>query len=312
VIATSALISWASYLAGEALHVSGVIATVATGLVCGWYQHVLFSADTRMRGTAFWAVLIFLLEASVFMLIGFSLRGVVERVGGFELVIGQMVRPAMLIVVAVVIARFVWVFASDLILAGLHRLGLTRQSPLGPFASIVIGWAGMRGVVTLAVALTLPEAMPGRDFMLVTAFAIILATVTLQGMTLGRLIAWLDVREHAGAGSQMRLSEAEAAIFGAQLRTVEIIAYDRDGALIHPQLLHSYQRKVAVMADYVGREAEVAPNLQAHFDVILAAIAAGRAELVRLHRANAIDDDILHELERDLDLEELGAISAKS
>src|SRR5262245_9414887 len=73
-IAASVLVAWAAYLLAETLHVSGVIATVIAGLICGWYQHVVLSAAIRMRGTSFWAVMVFLLEASVFMLIGSSLR----------------------------------------------------------------------------------------------------------------------------------------------------------------------------------------------------------------------------------------------
>jgi NhaP-type Na+/H+ or K+/H+ antiporter len=81
-ITASTLVCWIAYLAGELLHVSGVIATVAAGLICGWYQHVIFSASTRIRGLASWQVMIFLLEAAVFILIGFSLRGVLDRSSG--------------------------------------------------------------------------------------------------------------------------------------------------------------------------------------------------------------------------------------
>ena len=82
-------------------------------------------------------------------------------------------------------ARFVWVFGSDALIAGLRALGLRRYAPLGPRRAAVLGWAGMRGVVTLAVALSVPEDFPGRDFILVTAFAVILGTVLIQGTTLG-------------------------------------------------------------------------------------------------------------------------------
>jgi Na+/H+ antiporter len=312
VIATSVLVCWTAYLAAEMLHVSGVIATVVMGLICGWYQHVLFSASIRMRGTSFWMVMVFLLEASVFILIGFSLRGVIERVGGFALVLDQMAVPALLIVLAVIASRFVWVFASDVVLLLCNRLGWTTRRPLRARAGTVLSWAGMRGVVTLAVALTLPEAMPGRDFMLVTAFAIILVTVLVQGMTLGAVIRKLDVREAEGAGPKLNLLEAEAQVAQAQLDAVERLAYDEDGTLRHPRLLETYTRRASISANYHERSEEMAPGMKAHFNVIVAAIAAGRTELVRLHRAAEIDDETLHSLERDLDLEELHAISVMS
>ena len=97
-----------------------------------------------------------------------------------------------------------------------------------------------------------------------------------------------------------------------QYQVVKEAAYDADGTLIHPRLLERYERRATMIVDYVGQEAEFAPRLNAHFDVVLKAVAAGRAELIRLHRAGDIDEDTLHELEHDLDLEELSAISATS
>jgi Na+/H+ antiporter len=312
IVAASFLVCWIAYLAGETLHVSGVIATVAAGLVCGWYQHVIFSASARIRGAAFWTVVTFLLEASVFILIGSSLRGVVERVGGLPAIIGEMGVPILIIVVAMTAARLAWVYGSDAVVLLLRGLGLTRRPPLGLKPATILGWAGMRGVVTLAVALTLPETMPGRDFMLVTAFAVIFATVLIQGTTLGVLIRWLGVKEAGNAHAALNLSQAEAALARAQLKTVETHAFGEDGAPIHPRLLEQYQRRASMAAAYSGNEDRHAADLQAHFNVVLAAIAAGRTELIRLHRAGQIDDDTLHDLERDLDLEELSAIAAKS
>ncbi|MGF7148439.1 CPA1 family monovalent cation:H+ antiporter [Sphingomonas zeicaulis] len=311
-IAGSALTCWTAYIAAETLHVSGIIATVVTGLICGWYQHVLFSANVRLRGTSFWQVMIFLLEASVFLLIGSSLRGVIDRVGGFEVVIEQMALPVLAIVAAMTVARFGWVFLSDAALALLRRLGLTRRRPLGVKAGTVLSWAGMRGVMTLAIALTLPQNMPGRDFMLVAAFAVILVTVLVQGTTLGTLIRLMRLGDADEEAPRKTVAEAEAAMAAAQLRAVEQNAYDEDGKLIHPQLLDRYQARARISANYVGREDHYHDGLHAHFDLVLVAIAAGRAELIRLHRAREIDDDVLHDLERDLDLEELSALSAKA
>jgi CPA1 family monovalent cation:H+ antiporter len=106
------------------------------------------------------------------------------------------------------------------------------------------------------------------------------------------------------------MSQAEAAMAVAQVRIIEARAYAEDGTLIHPQLLDRYQRRVKASANYAGDEEQYTPALRAHFTLILEAVTAGRAELLRLHRAGEIDDRTLHELERDLDLEELGATSA--
>lgn len=308
-IAASVLICWASYLLAEALHVSGVIATVVNGLICGWRQHVLFPATVRRRGTSFWAVMIFLMEALVFMLIGLSLRGVVERVGGFSVVLTDMALPILAILAAMTVARFVWIFGSDGVILVARALGLKRYKPLGPRCAAVLGWAGMRGVVTLAVALSVPEDFPGRDFMLVTAFAVILATVIVQGTTLGTAIRWANLSEHEADRPRLTVSQAEVAMAQAQLALVERRAYDADGTLVHPRLLERYRAKARHLAQYAGREEDFGPTLKAHFQLVLDAIAVGRAELLRLHRSGEIDEETLQDLERDLDLEELSALS---
>ncbi len=311
VIASSVLLCWAAYIVAEMLHVSGVIATVVTGLITGWYQHVVFSAAVRLRGTSFWTVMIFLLEASVFMLIGSSLRDVIQRAGGFGAVAEHMTAPILWILLAMTLARFAWIFACDGVIALRRKFGWRRFETMGWQASTVLSWAGMRGVVTLAVALSVPADVPGRDFMLVAAFAVILVTVLLQGTTLGVVIRRLQPREAGAHIAPLTMSQAEAAMAQAQVKLIEARAYAPDGKLIHPQLLETYRRRATISAGYAGHEAQYQPRLQAHFDLVLEANAAARAELLRLHRAGQIDDRVLHELERDLDFEELAALSAK-
>ena len=310
-IAASMLVCWASYIAGEMLHVSGVIATVTAGLVCGWYQHIVLTASVRIRALSYWQGMIFLLEAAVFILIGLSLRGVLDRVGGIGVVLEHMAWSVAAIIAAVTLARFAWIFGSDAVLGLLNRAGWRGAEPLGPRAACIMSWAGMRGVVTLAVALTLPETMPGRDLMLVTAFAVILVTVLVQGTTLGLVIRLAGLREDERSRPPLDLFAAEAAMLKAQFAAVGRLAYAPDGSLLHPRLLDSYRRRATLSAEFLGSPEERDRNIAAHYDVILAAVAAGRAELVRLHRARQIDDETLHNLERDLDLEELVAIAAK-
>jgi CPA1 family monovalent cation:H+ antiporter len=306
IVATATLLCWAAYLTGEALHVSGVIATVAAGIIFGWHQHVVFPAKVRMQGSAFWRTLVFILEALVFILIGFSLRGVIDRVG-LDVLLTSMAMPVLGVVLTVVLARFVWVFGSDALLIFSRRAGFWRARPLGWRQASILAWTGMRGVVTLAVALTLPAQMPGRDFMLVAAFAVILTTVVLQGSTLGWLIRLVQPQDK-DPSAPLDLPQAEAAVASAKRAQVEVLAYAEDGTLIHPMLLEEFRKRERATVRYASDASGVMPGLRAHFDVILAAIAAGRAELVRLHRAGKIEDETLHDLERDLDLEELGAL----
>ena len=312
VIVASTLLSWVAYLAGERLHVSGVIATVTAGLICGWYQHRLFRGSTRLRATASWQAMIFLLEVAVFILIGFSLRGVIARAGGVSVIVDSMGGTVLAVVTAATTARFIWIFGSDLAISALARVGGSRGEPLGLRAGTVLGWAGMRGVATLAFALTLPAAMPGRDLMLVTAFAVILVTVLIQGTTLGLVVRLLTPREDERSRPPLSLVAAEARVALAQLAAAESSACTADGKLMHASLLYSYRHRVAVSTAFPGTDAEREQHVAAHLDVVVTGVAAGRAELLNLHRRGQIDDDTLHSLERNLDLEEYSAVSGSS
>ena len=310
-IAATVLVCWSAYIAGELLHVSGVIAVVTAGLTCGWYQHVVFTASVRIRAMAFWQVLVFLLEAAVFMLIGLSLRSLLDRVGGLSVVVDTMAQPVLLIVLAVIGARFLWVFGVDILVAAGRRIGATRHQSLGARAAMVMSWAGMRGVVTLAVALSLPETMPARDLMLVTAFVVILVTVLVQGTSLGWVIRRAQPPEDGSARPPLDLHAAETMVFRAQLAVVERRAIGADGTIVHPQLLRRYRTRATAADAFDGTAEERDVAIASHFDVIIAAVTAGREELVRLHRTGRIDDETLHDLEHDLDLEELAAEAAK-
>lgn len=312
IIAATLLVPWAAYILGERFHVSGVIATVTAGMICGTYQYKVFSAATRMRGGSFWTVMIFLMETAVFMLIGLSLRGVVDRVGGFGVVIEQMGGPVLLVLLALLVARFAWVFLSDAVILLCRALGVRRYTALGPRNAVVLGWAGVRGVVTLALALSLPESFPGRDFILVTAFAVILGTVLIQGTTLAALIRWTGLVAPESDKSRLTLHEAEAAIMQTQLAYIQTNAYDANGELVHPMLLAQYTKKAAAYDRFVGQAEALTPGLHAHYDIVLAAIAASRTELIRLHRVGDIDEHTLGELQKNLDLEELNAIAVRS
>jgi monovalent cation/hydrogen antiporter len=307
VVASSKLLCWAAYIAGEALHVSGVIATVTAGIAFGWYQHSLLPARVRLQGSAFWRILVFTLEALIFILMGFSLRGVVERIGGFAEVLATLALPALLITVTVILARIAWVAGSETLLVSLRAAGIRTARPLGWRQAGVLSWAGMRGVVTLAVALSLPASFPERDLMLVAAFAVILVTVVLQGTTLGGVIRLLAPQDLDPA-APVALPAAEAAVARAKFRAAEEVAYGEDGELVHPQLLETYRSRALGTERYAQDADRFMDRIRPHFDLMLAVIANGRTELLRLHRQGQIEDEVLHDLERDLDLEEVGIL----
>jgi monovalent cation/hydrogen antiporter len=307
IVVTTALLGWTAYLAGEALHVSGVIATVTAGLVLGWYQHTVLSAATRLLGGSFFAILVFLLEALVFILIGFSLRGALERIGGITGIPSEMIDAVIGVLVTVTLARVLWVFGWDIVLAALNRAGIDRAKPLGWRQDTILAWTGMRGVVTLAVPLALPTNMPGRDLILICAFAVIFVTVVIQGSTLAWLIRVIKP-EDKDPPPKMDMAATEAAMARARLACIEQIAYDDGGELIHPQLLEQNRKRTEMIERYAQNASAAMEKLRPHFDAVLRAIAASRDELIKHHRAGQIEDEVLHELERDLDVEEMGIV----
>ncbi len=300
------LTSWASYIIADKLGVSGVLSTVACGLWLGWRQHEIVDAAARTSGESVWRAVEFVLESLVFVLIGLSLRDVFL---GQELEVARVWPAILAVVLTVILSRFAWMFASGY---GTSLLSGGRRGKPPAAVLVVMSWAGMRGVVSLAIALSLPETLPGRDFILLTTFVVILVTVLGQGSTLGALIRAMELPRSnpalSPAGTPM-LGEIEARVRVAdvQVAAVEKLAHDETGALQHPRLLEQYQYRQAVIHRVLETTGGMPGARAAHFDVIVAAVAAGRAELLRLHRSGEIHDSVLRTLESELDLEELGA-----
>ncbi|GAJ28910.1 Na+/H+ antiporter [Acidomonas methanolica] len=304
-ILSSFLVSWAAYILGEGLRVSGVLAVVAAGMVVGWRQHEAFPASLRVRITSFWQVMVFLLEAFVFILIGLTLREITRHIGSPSEALALYGKPVLVVIATVIAARFVWVYGAGLAYSGLARLLKRRAVPFSWRSAFAISWAGMRGVVTIAIALALPDAMPGRGFIIITAFAVVFVTVIVQGTSLGRVIGLLRLRKTEGGTLSRR--EALARVIRAQHAAIETLAYDESGTLVHPRLLEQFSHRVRASQNYVDNREALAGARQAHYETLLATIEAGRQELLALHRAGRVEDELMHNLEQQLDLQELAA-----
>jgi monovalent cation/hydrogen antiporter len=307
-VIASFLAAWAAYIVGESVHVSGVLTTVACGLVMGWRQHSVLTAVTRTQAQAVWEVIVFILESLIFILIGLSLRGVLTRLGWDWHSILILLPPVAAVIGAVIATRFMWILPATYLPRALIP-ALRRRDPFPPLGvPIVMSWAGMRGVVSLAAALALPEAFPGRDFVLVTTFAVILVTVLFQGATLAPLIRILGL----SGFTQERLktfteAEARAQMAAAQLAEVKRQSADGVDTQRHPRLLEQYTYRARAAARFSQAAGTLDDRKREHFTVILGAVSAGRAELLRLHRDRSINDSVLNAIEQELDLEEVSA-----
>ncbi len=307
VAVASFLAAWGSYIGAETVHVSGVLSTVACGIVMGIRQHRALRAATRTQTKAVWDVATFVLESLVFILIGLTLRPVLERLDTQDLSVRAQLPAAAAVVAAVILSRAAWIFPATY-LPRLLVPKLRRRDPIPPVSvPLIMSWAGMRGVVSLAAALSLPEAFPGRDFVLATTFLVILVTVLLQGATLAPLIRMLRLDEFTlERPPSMPGDEARATMARAQLDAVERESR-ADGAQKHPRLVEQYGYRARASARFVESRGALEPDRQEHFRVVLAAIAAGRERVLQLHQEGRIHDTVLHALENELDLEEMGA-----
>ena len=301
-IALTLICSWAIYILAERLGASGVLAVVASGILFGVLQHETLDAAMRMQASAVWTFLVYVLEAFVFVLIGLALRGVLHRPNGAML---ASALPVMSTTIAVVVlSRMIWAVAAGTLPRLLSRRLRSRQPQNAIRYRVVVGWAGMRGVVTLAVALALPEDFPARDQLLLASFAVILFTVLVQGTTLGPLIRALGIASQQDLERDpMNEAGARAAVAVASLAAVEAMI-SAEGAL-HPQLIEEYRLRAKATALLRDDPEAINGRRIAHFTAATAATAAGRAELIRLHHEGQIHSSVLALLEEEFDLEEL-------
>jgi monovalent cation/hydrogen antiporter len=307
-IVASFLAAWASYMLGDLLHVSGVLSTVTAGLVMGWKQHDIMSAKTRTQASAVWGVIVFALESLIFVLIGLSLRGVLTRLSDGGIGLGSLLPQIGYITLAMVVARFLWIFPATYVPRFLFA-GLRRRDPYPPVAvPFVMSWAGMRGVVSLAVALSVPDGFPGRDFILATTLAVILISILVQGTTLVPLIRVLRLGSFV-VKRKASLSEAEARVqmLRASLAAIEIYSAGDGGEARHPRLVEQYRRRVTMATQYLETHGEFSAKRLDHYTAVLIANRSARSEVLNLHRTGKIHDSVLHTLEAELDLEEISA-----
>lgn len=311
----SLLTPFAAYAAAEQVHASGVLAVVIVGLYIG---HRQWQVDfrTRLQEEAVWRMVSFLLESVVFALIGLQLRVVVEGTGGYGS--GALAWYAFVVLAAVIAGRFVWVFPATY-LPRVLSARLRARDPSPPWTyPLVISWAGMRGVVSLAVAFSIPRTtdgggpFPERDLILFLTFVAVIGTLIVHGLTLPRLVALLglpgrDVRAETLAEAQAQSEASRRALerFGELLR--------EEGDPLPPpmeeRLRNALERRQNAVWERLGA---VTPTRGESVDAVYRrllkeTLAAERGVFVRMRDERRIDDEMLRTLMRRLDLVEAWA-----
>ncbi|MGH2999587.1 MAG: Na+/H+ antiporter, partial [Gaiellaceae bacterium] len=212
-VAIAVLSGYLAYLPAVAIGVSGVLAAVTIGVYMGWHTPELTNERTRLAGDAFWDIFVFLVNTLMFLLVGLQLRRIVDALSGLST--AKLAGYSALVCVAVIATRIAWVPVAAYVPRFLSKR-VRENDPYPPWQWLaVISWAGMRGAVSLVAALALPTSFPDRQLIVFLTFAVIVATLVFQGLTLPSLINALDVRDDGGAereDAKARIKAAEAAL----------------------------------------------------------------------------------------------------
>ena len=303
------LLPVAAYLPAERFGLSGVLATVAAGIYVGRHAPRSMSSSVRIAGTSAWQVLLFVINGTVFILIGVQLPAVLEGLGGRSPL--ELIGLALAISLTVIVVRIVWVFPGTFIPRWLSA-GIRGREPTPALRNVfLVSWAGMRGVVSLAAALALPHTLrdgrpfPERDLLIFLTFAVILATLVGQGLSLPLVIRRLGIAADGGDAheeSHVRQAAAEAAV-----SRIEELAVEWPG---HLELIDALRAQYGHRASHDQHDEDGATDaaeqeLLEHRIIRGAVIDAEREALLRMRDRGALGDEVFRRVERDLDLEEL-------
>ncbi|MEU1873694.1 MULTISPECIES: Na+/H+ antiporter [unclassified Streptomyces] len=310
----SLLIPFVAYAVAEQVHASGVLAVVVVALYLG---HRAWEVDfaTRLQEEAVWKMVAFVLESAVFALIGLQLPVVLKGLGEYEGIDAAWYALAVFLVVAV--ARFVWVYPATF-LPRLSARVRAREGDLSWKGPFVIGWAGMRGVVSLAIAFSIPltvhggEPFPERNLILFLTFTTVIGTLVVQGVSLPPLIRLLKFPAHDVQAETLAEANAQAQASRVAEQRLDDLLADERNTLPTPladRLRTVLERRRNAVWERLGQVNPVTGESvdDTYRRLSREMISAEREVFVRLRDGRYIDDEMLRTLLRRLDLEEAAA-----
>ena len=307
-ITISILSGYVGYLPAEALGFSGVVAAVTTGLYMAWYTPQLTTPVLRLQTLAVWEILTFLLNALLFLLVGLQLPSITDSLQARAA--GELALWGALVSAVVIGVRMAWVLMLPLVLRRVDRRESQRARRIPWEDRLVLGWAGIRGSVSLAAALAIPlrtdsgDPFPERDLIIFLAFMVILVTLIGQGLTLGPVVHALDVEDDGTEGQEDTLARrrvAEAALERLdELGEPDWISPESVGRA--RQLYDYRERRFGALEE--GADENFEDRADAWRRLMYELYDAQRQALLELRNQGEISDDVRRNVERDIDLEE--------
>jgi CPA1 family monovalent cation:H+ antiporter len=303
------LTGYFAFIPASAAGASGVLAVVTAGVYLGWRTPELTTVQTRLQGAGVWEIFSFVINALLFALVGLQLSHILDSLTGISS--AKLVEYALLVIGTVIVSRIVWVP----VLTYLPRWAFPRlreRDPYPPVAyPLVLSWAGMRGAVSLAAALAVPltthsgKAFDQRDLIIFLTFCVILGTLVLQGLTLPVLIRALRLEDDGLAereDTKARIRAAEAAL--ARLEELAVEDWVREDTAERLRGLYGFRRDRFASRFDDGADGSIEERSQNYQRLRRELLEAERSAIVDLRRQGVINDDVMHRLERDLDLED--------
>jgi CPA1 family monovalent cation:H+ antiporter len=309
-MAISISTAYFAYLPAEALGVSGVVAAVTVGVYLGWLAPQLIAPATRLQVYGVWEVTVFFLNSFLFVLIGLQLPTILNDLSGRSP--GDLTLYGFAIAGAVILTRIVWVPVVAYLPRYLFRR-VRERDPYPPWQfTVLVGWTGMRGAVSLAAALAVPLTVngggpfPDRELIIFLTFCVILATLLVQGLTLPALIRRLDVHDdgEVRAESKARLKAAKAAL--RRLDELRDEDWTRDETMDRMRAQYEYRtrRFASRFTDIDGDDTDYDARSEQYQRAVREVLQAQREAIVAMRNEGAISSETMARIERDLDLED--------
>ncbi len=306
----SLLTPFAAYLAANALNLSSILAVVAAGLYAGWRDPLRMDALTRQTTWNVWQIVLFWLNGLAFVLLGLQLPGILESISATYSP-GQLIWFTVAVSGTAMLTRLLWMCPGGYVPFLIFRHAL-RDEPRPPWTWLAVaGWAGMRGTITLAAALSIPVVLddgspfPGRDLVIFLSAGVIVVTLLLQGTTLEALICKLRVRPDDTQVREERLARIAAVEAGLKhLRGASYVTTTAEEAAALGEIISEYEHRLAELTADGETQASSRRRRDSARQHRLAALAAERAALDDLWSRNVITDEIHRPLQHLLDHEE--------